>query len=315
MRSGARIGGATIGQGAATRERVGGRRLGRRALAGYGFVAPAVLFLLVFALGPFLFSIYVSLHDWNMLTPVGSMPFRGLENYRYLLVDDPLFRETFRNTVVFAVGNVGISAVLALALALLLNGPVRFRAFWRAAFFLPYVTSAVAVSIVWANLYHPSYGLLNGILDLAGLPPQRFISSLGQAMPSVIAVAIWHGVGYYMIIFLAGLQAIPSDVYEAAKLDGADPWRLFRTITLPLLRPTLLFVIVVNTLASLQVFDFAFILTGGGPVNATNTVVLYMYDTAFNFLRMGRATAMAVLLFLVIFAMTLVQLRLLREKE
>ncbi len=296
--------------------RTGARRrgLGRRSLVGYAFVAPAVLFLSVFAAAPFLFTLWVSLHDWNMLTPVAEMPYRGLDNYRYLLFDDPLFRTTFKNTVVFAVGNVGISVVLALAVALLLNGPVRFRAFWRAAFFLPYVTSAVAVSIVWANLYHPSYGLLNGLLDLAGLPPQRFLSSLGQAMPSVIAVAVWHGVGYYMIIFLAGLQAIPSDVSEAAKLDGAGPWRLFWTITLPLLRPTLLFVTVVNTLSSLTVFDLAYILTGGGPVNATNTVVLYMYDTAFNFLRMGRATAMAVLLFLVIFAVTLVQLRLLREK-
>jgi multiple sugar transport system permease protein len=291
------------------------RPVGRRALVGYAFVAPAVLFLLVFAAGPFLFTLWVSLHDWNMLSPIGEMPFRGLENYRYLLFDDPLFRETFQNTVLFAIGNVGISVALALAIALALNRPVRFRAFWRAAFFLPYVTSAVAVSIVWANLYQPSYGLFNGLLDLTGLPPLRFLSSTDQALPSVIAVAVWHGVGYYMIIFLAGLQAIPGEVQEAATLDGATAWRRFWTITLPLLRPTLLFVIVVNTLASLQVFDLVYILTGGGPVNATNTLVLYMYDTAFNFLRMGRATAMAVLLFLVIFAMTLIQLRLLREKE
>lgn len=290
------------------------RRPGHRAMTGYAFIAPAVVFLLIFALLPFLFTIYVSLHEWNMLTPVESMPFRGWENYRYLLFDDPLFRETFRNTVVFAVGNVGISVVLALALALLLNTPIRLRPFWRTAFFLPYVTSSVAISIVWANLYHPSYGLINGVLDLFSLPPQRFLASLEQAMPSVIAVAVWHGLGYYMIIFLAGLQNIPADLYEAAKLDGAGAWRLFHSITLPLLRPTMLFVVVVNTLASLQVFDFAFILTGGGPVNSTNTLVLYMYDTAFSFLRMGRATAMAVLLFLVIFIMTLVQLRLLREK-
>jgi ABC-type sugar transport system permease subunit len=296
--------------------RIGARRrpLGRRALAGYAFVAPALLFLLVFALGPFLFTIYVSLHDWNMLTPVSSMPFRGLENYRYLLVEDPLFLETFKNTVVFAVGNVAISVLLALAVALVLNRRVRFRALWRAAFFLPYVTSSVAISIVWANLYQANYGPVNGILELLRLPTQRFLADPGQAMPSVIAVAVWHGVGYYMIIFLAGLQAIPADVYEAARLDGANPRRLFLTITLPLLRPTLLFVVVVNTIASLQVFDFAFILTGGGPVNATNTLVLYMYDTAFQFLRMGRATAMAVMLFAVIFGMTLVQLRLLREK-
>lgn len=299
-------------------ERTGARhrRLPRRALAGYAFVAPALAFLVVFALGPFLFTVYVSLHDWNMLTPAQTMPWRGLENYRYLLFDDPLFRETFRNTVAFAVANVVVTSVLSLGLALLLNGNIRWRGLWRAIYFLPYITSTIAVSIVWNNLYHPSYGLFNGVLGLLGLPGQRFTSSVEQAMPSMVAVAVWLGVGYYMILFLAGLQAIPIDVYEAATVDGANAWDRFRSITLPLLRPTLLFVAVVSTLASLQLFDLPFVLTlQGGPVNATNTVVLYMYQTAFNFTRMGRATAMAVMLFLVIFIITLVQLRLLRERE
>jgi multiple sugar transport system permease protein len=299
-------------------ERAGARRrrLPRRALAGYAFVAPAVAFLVLFALGPFVFTVYVSLHDWNMLTPVEAMPWRGLENYRYLLQDDPLFRETFRNTVAFAVATVLITSVLSLGLALLLNTQVRLRSLWRAVYFLPYITSTIAVSIVWNNLYHPSYGLFNGVLGLLGLPGQRFTSSVEQAMPSMVAVAVWLGLGYYMILFLAGLQAIPIDVYEAATVDGANAWDRFRAITLPLLRPTLLFVAVVSTLASLQLFDLPFVLTQqGGPVNATNTVVLYMYQTAFNFTRMGRATAMAVMLFLVIFIITLVQLRLLRERE
>jgi len=302
----------------ATLERAGARRrrLPRRAAAGYAFVAPALIFLLLFALGPFVFTVYVSLHDWNMLTPVETMPWRGLENYRYLLFDDPLFRETFRNSVVFALANVIVTTVLSLALALLLNGQVRMRGLWRAIYFLPYITSSIAISIVWSNLYHPSYGLFNGVLSLFGFPAQRFTSSVEQAMPSMVAVAVWLGVGYYMILFLAGLQAIGLDVYEAAKVDGANAWDRFRSITLPLLRPTLLFVGVVSTLASLQVFDLPFVLTNqGGPVNATNTVVLYMYQTAFNFTRMGRATAMAVLLFLVVLIITLVQLRLLREHE
>jgi multiple sugar transport system permease protein len=297
-----------------TPERTRRRRLGRRALAGYAFVTPALIFLVVFALAPFLFTIWVSLHEWNMLTPVGEMPYRGLDNYRYLLFDDPLFRETFGNTVYYAVGNVGTSVVLALGIALLLNGPVRLRPFWRAAFFMPYVTAQVAVAIVWRNMYDSSYGMINGLLDLAGFAQQPFLDSLGQSMPSVIAVAVWHGIGYYMVIFLAGLQAIPGDLYEAARLDGATSWRLFLSITLPLLKPTMLFVIVVNTLGSLQVFDLPFILTQGGPVNSTNTLVMYMYDTAFKFLRMGRATAMAVMLFGVIFLITIAQLRLLRER-
>jgi ABC-type sugar transport system permease subunit len=289
--------------------------MNRRALAGYAFVAPALILLVVFALGPFLFTLWVSVHEWNMLTPVTEMPYRGLANYRYLLNDDPLFRETFGNTVYFALGNVAVSVVLALSLALILNGPIKLRAFWRAAFFMPYVTAPVAIAIVWRNLLDSDFGMVNGLLDRLGLPQQPFLDSLEQAMPSVIGVAVWHGVGYYMIIFLAGLQAIPYDLYEAAKLDGAGSWRLFWSITLPLLRPTLLFVVVVDTLASLQVFDLPFVLTDGGPVNTTNTLVMNMYDTAFRFLRMGRATAMAVMLFLVIFVITMIQLRLLREKE
>ncbi|MFL5758957.1 MAG: carbohydrate ABC transporter permease [Thermomicrobiales bacterium] len=288
--------------------------MNRRALAGYAFVAPALILLVIFALGPFLFTIWVSLHDWNMLTPVRDMPYRGLGNYRYLLNEDPLFRETFGNTVYFAVGNVVISVVLALSVALILNGPVKLRAFWRAAFFMPYVTAPVAIAIVWRNMLDSDWGVINGLLDLVGLPPQPFLDSLNQAMPSLIGVAVWQGVGYNMIIFLAGLQAISYDLYEAAKLDGAGSWRLFSSITLPLLRPTLLFVVVVNTLASLQVFDLPFVLTSGGPVNKTNTLVMFMYDTAFKFLRMGRATSMAVMLFAVIFVITLIQLRLLREK-
>jgi ABC-type sugar transport system permease subunit len=298
------------------RGKVGARRhVNRRALAGLAFVSPALILLIVFALGPFLFTLWVSVHEWNMLTPVAEMPFEGAANYTYLLQDDPLFRETFTNTVYFAVGNVAVSVVLALCVALILNGPVKLRAFWRAAFFMPYVTAPVAIAIVWRNMLDSNWGMVNGLLDRVGLPQQPFLDSLDQAMPSVIGVAIWHGVGYYMIIFLAGLQAISHELYEAARLDGAGSWRLFWTITLPLLRPTLLFVVVVNTLGSLQVFDLPFVLTDGGPVNTTTTLVMNMYDTAFRFLRMGRATAMAVMLFGVIFVMTMIQMRVLREKE
>lgn len=288
-------------------------RFDRKALTGYAFILPALILLCVFALGPFLFTIWVSLHEWNMLTPVRDMPWVGLDNYRWLLQDDPLFRETLRNTVVFAIGNVGISVLLALLVAVVLNGPIRWRPLWRAAFFLPYITAPVAIAIVWRNMLDGQWGMINGLLARVGIPPQGFIDSLDQAMPSLIGVAVWHGLGYYMIIFLAGLQAIPYDLYEAGKLDGASNWRLFFSITIPMLRPTLLFVIVINTLNALQVFDLPFVLTNGGPVNRTNTLVMYMYDTSFNFLRMGRATAMAVVLFGIIFVITLIQLRLLRD--
>jgi ABC-type sugar transport system permease subunit len=248
-----------------------------------------------------------------MLTPVEEMPWVGLDNYKWLFQDDPLFRETLKNTIVFAIGTVGISLLLALLVAIVLNGPIRWRPFWRAAFFLPYITAPVAIAIVWRNMLDGQRGMINGLLARVGIPPQGFIDSLSQAMPSLIAVAVWYGVGYYMIIFLAGLQSIPYDLYEAGKLDGASNWRLFFSITIPLLRPTILFVVVINTLNALQIFDLPFVLTNGGPVNSTNTMVMYMYDTAFNFLRMGRATAMAVVLFGIIFVITMIQLRLLRD--
>jgi ABC-type sugar transport system permease subunit len=288
-------------------------RFDRKAMSGYAFILPALILLIVFALGPFLFTIWVSLHEWNMLTPVEDMPWVGLDNYKFLFQDDPLFRETLRNTIVFAIGNVGVSVLLALLVAVVLNGPIRWRPLWRAAFFLPYITAPVAIAIVWRNMLDGNWGMINGLLARVGIPPQGFIDSLEQAMPSLIGVAVWHGVGYYMIIFLAGLQAIPHDLYEAGKLDGASNWRLFFSITIPLLKPTLLFVIVINTLNALQVFDLPFVLTNGGPINRTNTLVMYMYDTSFNFLRMGRATAMAVVLFGIIFLITMIQLRLLRD--
>jgi ABC-type sugar transport system permease subunit len=288
-------------------------RIDRKALTGYAFILPALLLLVVFALGPFLFTIWVSLHEWNMLTPVEDMPWVGLDNYKFLFQDDPLFRETLKNTIVFTLGNVGVSLSLALLVAIVLNGPIRWRPLWRAAFFLPYITAPVAIAIVWRNMLDGQFGMINGLLARVGFPQQGFIDSLDQAMPSLIGVAVWQGVGYYMIIFLAGLQAIPYDLYEAGKLDGASNWRLFFSITVPLLRPTILFVVVINTLNGLQIFDLPFVLTNGGPVNRTNTMVMYMYDTAFNFLRMGRATALAVVLFGIIFLITMIQLRLLRD--
>jgi ABC-type sugar transport system permease subunit len=288
-------------------------RIDRKALTGYAFILPALLLRVVFALGPFQLTIWVSLHEWNMLTPVEDMPWVGLDNYKFLFQDDPLFRETLKNTIVFTLGNVGVSLSLALLVAIVLNGPIRWRPLWRAAFFLPYITAPVAIAIVWRNMLDGQFGMINGLLARVGLPQQGFIDSLDQAMPSLIGVAVWQGVGYYMIIFLAGLQAIPYDLYEAGKLDGASNWRLFFSITVPLLRPTIIFVVVINTLNGLQIFDLPFVLTNGGPVNRTNTMVMYMYDTAFNFLRMGRATALAVVLFGIIFLITMIQLRLLRD--
>ena len=286
----------------------------RHVITGYLFVAPALAFLLLFGVFPIVFAFGISLHNWNMVVPVNEMRFAGVDNYSHLILDDSLFRKSLGNTFVFTAANVLIGLGLALSVALLVNTRVRGRTFWRVVYFLPYVTSSVAVAIVWENLYHP-FGLLNRLLNLGGIPSQRFLASVDQALPSIIGVSIWHGMGYLVIIFVAGLQNIPLEYYEAAKVDGAGDWSRFRHITIPLLKPTLFFVAVVTTIGSLQIFDLPFLITEGGPIDATETVVLYLYDTAFTFARMGRASAMSFILFVIILILTIIQIRLFRERE
>lgn len=299
------------------------RLLPRRALWAYLFVSPAILALLLFTVGPILFTLWVSVHSWNMLEPISQMPFMGLENYRYLLTKDSVFMRGLRNTFVFAICGVGINTVLGLLAALLLNTRLRARVFWRTLFFLPIVTAPLALGMMWAVLLNKNYGLVNTLLGLSGIPQQPFLSSPNQALACIIGIAVYQYVGYYVIIYLAGLQGIPQEYYDAAAVDGANQWQSFWHITLPLLRPVLLFIVVTNTIGALQVFDIVFAATtgvagetsGGGPAGSTMVVVLHMYNTAFKFFRMGRATAMAVILFGIIFVITLIQLRLLQERK
>jgi multiple sugar transport system permease protein len=290
------------------------RRLPRRAGWAYLFLTPALLGMTIFAVGPILFTGWVSFHEWNMLTPVGAMNSVGLGNYRYLLTEDHIFLMALKNTFIFAIAGVTVNTVLGLATALLLNTQLRLRTLWRTLYFLPVVTAPLALAVIWGALYNRNYGMINSLLIQLGLPPQPFLSSPDQALGAIIAIAVYQYVGYYTVIFLAGLQGIPEEYYDAAKVDGANSWQSFWKITLPLLRPVMLFVVVTNTIGALQVFDIVFATTGGGPANSTNVVVLHMYDTAFKFWRMGRATAMAFILFAVVMAITLIQLRLLRQK-
>jgi multiple sugar transport system permease protein len=292
-----------------------------KALRAYAFVSPAILALLLFTAGPFLFTLWVSAHKWNMITPVSQTPFIGLENYRYLLTKDAVFRRALRNTFVFTICGVGINTVLGLLGALLLNTRLRARVFWRTLFFLPIVTAPLALGMMWTALLGKNYGLINNLLGLLGMRPQPFLSSPDQALACIIGITVYQYVGQYIIIYLAGLQGIPGEYYDAAAVDGANRWQTFWRITLPLLRPVLLFIIVTNSIGALQVFDIVFAATtggadtsGGGPAGSTMVVVLHMYNTAFKFFRMGRATAMALMLFGIIFIITLIQLRLLRER-
>lgn len=305
------------------RERARRVFLSRKALRAYLFVSPAILALLLFTIGPILFTFWVSVHEWNIIEPISQMPFVGLENYRYLLTEDAVFMRALRNTFVFAICGVGVNTVLGLLYALLLNSTLRARVLWRTLFILPIVTAPLALGMMWAVLLNKNYGLVNTLLGLFGLPRQPFLSSPNQALACIIGIAVYQYVGYYIIIYLAGLQGIPQEYLDAAAVDGANRWQSFWHITLPLLRPVLLFIVVTNTIGALQVFDIVFAATtglagetsGGGPANSTMVVVLHMYNTAFKFFRMGRATAMAVILFVIIFVITLIQLRLLQERR
>jgi multiple sugar transport system permease protein len=287
----------------------------QRVFWAYVFVSLPLLGLLVFFVGPILFSLWVSLHDWNMITPVPKMRWRGFENYTYLLVKDELFRRALANTLIFAVGGVSFNVVTGLGAALLLNQPIKSKALWRVLYFLPVMTAPLALGVLFGFLFNRNYGLVNHLLVSLGLPRQPFLVDPDQALIVIIFIAIYQYVGYYIVIYLAGLQGIPQDYYDAASVDGASRFQRLRYITVPLLKPVTLFVVVTNTIGALQVFDLVYATTGGGPANRTMTVVLYMYETAFKFSRMGRASAMAFLLFLIILAITLVQLRLLQDQS
>lgn len=287
----------------------------QRTFWAYMFVGVPFLGLLLFFVGPIFFSLWVSLHDWNMITPVTQMKWRGLDNYVYILTKDDVFRRALLNTFIFAVGGVSVNVVLGLGFALLLNQPIKAKALWRVLYFLPVMTAPLALGVLFGFLFNRNYGFVNSLLVSLGLPRQSFLSHPDQALMVIIFIAIYQFVGYYIVIYLAGLQGIPKDFYDAASIDGANSLQRLRYITLPLLKPVTLFVVVTNTIGALQVFDVVFATTGGGPANRTMTVVLYMYNTAFKFSRMGRASAMAFVLFLIILAITLAQLRLLSERK
>ncbi len=286
----------------------------RRMVWAYIFLAFPLIWLTVFSLGPILFSGWVSLHRWDMLTPVSEMPWRGLENYEFIFTRDNVFPKALGNTFLFTIGGVSVNVLLGLGFALLLNNRIRGRTLWRVLYFLPVVTAPLALGVMFAVMFNRNYGLINNILVMLGLPRQGFLNDPNQAMLVLIAIAVYQYVGYYIVIYLAGLQDIPQDYYDAAKVDGASAWQEFRFITLPLLRPVTLFIVVTNTIGALQVFDLVFATTGGAPANSTMTVVLYMYNTAFKFSRMGRASAMAFVLFAIILFITFVQLRLFRDR-
>jgi multiple sugar transport system permease protein len=285
----------------------------RRALCAWTFLAVPVVFYASVRLYPAADAFLMSLTDWNI---VGQRRFIGLGNYRRLATD-PAFWKVMGNTVQYLVVGVVVSLALAFLVAYHLDRVRVGHALLRALYFVPHITTAVAMAWVWRWFYQPvPVGVFNGLLVALGFPQQPFLRSTEQALYAVLAPAVWAGLGFQVVIFLAGLRAIPGEYYEAAEMDGAGAWDTLRAITLPLLRPTIVFLVVVSSIAFLRIFDYVYNMTGGqgGPLDATKPLVLKIYETAFAHFEMGYAAAQTVVLFVILLVVSLVQHRLLQSR-
>mgnify|MGYP002638621645 FL=1 len=275
------------------------------------FLAPALSLIAVFFFIPVVASFLMSFTDFDIysLADSSNARFVGLENYKNLL-SDPLFWKAMRNTLYFVFIGVPLSLMFSLATALLLNSKlIRFMSLFRLAYFLPVVTTLVAVAVVWRYIYHPSFGLVNYLLSLIGVGTVDWLGNPKWAMPALIIMAVWKNFGYNMIIFIAGLQNIPPELYESARIDGAGKWQELLHITLPMFMPTTVFVSIITIIGYFQLFAEPYVMTQGGPMNATLSIVLLMYQEGFRWWRMGYSAALAFVLFLILFIATLVQLR------
>lgn len=287
----------------------------KRLPAAFWFLAPALGLIAIFFALPILAALLLSFSDFDIYAIGDPTALRwiGLDNYRHLL-QHPLFWTALGNTFYFVLLGGPLSVALSLGAAMLVNARLTCcRTLFRTIYFLPVVSTLVAVAVVWRALYHPETGLLNRFLDLFGVPPIDWLGDPHWAMPAIILMAAWKNFGFNMIIFIAGLQAIPDRLYEAARLDGADSWAQFRHITLPMLAPTFLFVALMTMIGYLQLFAEPYVMTQGGPANATLSVVMLMYQEGFRWWNMGFAAALAFVLFAIILAGTLIQLRLQRR--
>ena len=268
----------------------------------YYYLAPVIIILFIFHVLPIFYSLVVSFYQWDL---IGSPNYVGMGNYSRLF-DDPMFFKSIMNTIYYAAVSVPLSIFCSLIIALLLNNKISGIGFYRTIYFIPVITSINAVAIVWNFIYHPTYGLLNKILAVFHIAPQMWLQDPFWAMPCIIVMSVWKGLGYNVIIFLAGLQNIPVRLYEAAKIDGATRWQQFRHITWPLLSPTTFFIFVMSSIGSFQVFSQVYMMTPrGGPLKSTTVVVFYLYKKAFEKFEFGYALAMAFVLFMIIFSVTL----------
>ncbi len=279
---------------------------------GYLFILPSVTILTIFVVWPIFQTAWMSLHDWMLTSPQHA--FTGLQNYVTLLSDER-FWNALKNTAYYTLFVVPIRVVLALVIALILNQKLKGLPFFRACMFLPVIGSLATEAIIWSFLMDPDIGLISYYSRLLHLPSSEWLRSTTWAMPAIILVSVWRWFGFNMVVFLAGLQGISESLYEAASVDGASRWQKFWHITLPLLRPTTLFIVVDAVISSFQVFDQVYVMTRGGPLFSTETLVTYIYHHGFELYSMGYASSLAFVLFLMIFAVTLIQLKSFRFNE
>lgn len=283
----------------------GGGPLGGEGRWALLFLAPTLIGLAVLSAGPILATLAISLTQWDLLRAPQLV---GLDNFVKLASDDR-FLKAIRNTAFYTVASVPLGMLISLFLALALNQTIRGIAWIRTAYFLPVVTSTIAIALVWQWIYSPDAGLLNQFIGLFGIPPQKWLSNPTLAMPSIVAMSVWQGLGTNIIIFLAGLQAIPSELLDAASVDGAGRWARFRNVVLPLLTPSIFFTGVLSLIGSFQIFDQVFVLSRPRPTDATITVVYFIYENGFKFFKMGYATAASWILFIIVAFFTAIYFR------
>ncbi|HOB16033.1 MAG TPA: sugar ABC transporter permease [Defluviitoga sp.] len=275
------------------------------------FIGPSIILLLIFMLIPIIVSLTLSFTDFNVFAIYNwsNASFIGFQNYINLM-KDPLFWRALLNTLYALVVAMPLTIILALSFAALINREATyFKNFFKVSFYLPSITNTVAIAIVWSWMLNPDYGLINWFLGLLGIKGPNWLGDPAWAMPSVIMLVVWKAVGYNIILFIAGLQNIPDYLYEAAELDGASRFQQFLHVTIPSLRPTIFFVTVMTIIGYLQLFEEPYMLTGGGPLDSTLSIVLYLYRQGFRFFKLGYASSIAFVLFIMIFALTFIQMK------
>ncbi|NOZ61686.1 MAG: sugar ABC transporter permease [Calditrichaeota bacterium] len=279
------------------------RKKGKRDKIGYIFSLPYIIHFSIFTAFPITFSFLLIFHRWDIISP---MQWTGLQNF-VRLAHDGLFFKSLINTLIFLFIHIPLQITVALALAEFLNQKIRFRGFFRAAYFMPVVVSGVVITILWQQLYAQDTGVLNTLLASLHLPKLPWLTSPRLAMPSIAIMATWKNVGLYVVLFLVGLQTVPTYMYEAADLEGASHWQKFRYITLPMINPTMIMVVILSTIGGFSLFIEPYIMTGGGPLGSTLSAMLYIYQQAFSFYHMGYAATLGFFFAAVVFSVILIQ--------